>query len=147
MMSQTPLPPDPKTIMYNDSQYSTEFLFRLWLFPNDSEPYEMEIWVHALENPWDSKMYLNEWVSNAMSCYDHMFRKEFGLDTEKTMPKYWQIIGKAKVTLQVTYSLDGSECEEKIEILEFQKCEVPESYHKGTNLLSTSCETTFKNIE
>lgn len=115
--------------MYNSQTYSVQFFFRLWLYPNDCEPLDIETWVHELDTPWSRNgTSVRNWVSDSVSCvFGHGIRKKLGLDGD-AIGKHWQVIGKAEIQGRVSHSLDGSEYEEELELLEFEKCEVPASY-------------------
>ena len=90
-----------------------EFLFRVWLYPEDGDPTEIEVWYHGLEEISETKRSISEWARESFSCEDfrHLFKIE---NTDKC----WQIIGKATIRGWFDY---WGEYDEEIDIIEYEK--------------------------
>lgn len=98
-----------------------EFSFRVWVYPEDSDPAEFDIWWYGFEPTNPSGRFVTEWVRESFSNED--FHDLFKLDKDK----HWQVIGRA--SLRGWYSYDG-EYDEELEVIEFQKVEVPSQWFK-----------------
>ena len=106
---------------------SYEFFFRVWVHPEDGDPPEIEVWYHGLEETNFKKAMVSEWVYEAMTCED--FHEVFKLD--KT--KHWQVLGTAKIEGWFDYY---GEYDESLEIFDFEKVEVPDSWFDNQNMFT-----------
>lgn len=90
-----------------------EFCFRVWVFPEDQEPPQLEVWFHGIE---DGHVFASDWAQESFREED--FHSLFDLD--KT--KHWQVVGRA--ALQGGYDYEGN-YDEDLHVLEFEKQEMP----------------------
>lgn len=102
-----------------------EFEFRVWVHPEDSDTADIEIWSPELE-PTDGNRSVDEWARESLSYED--LHELFDLD--KT--KHWQVVGRASIHGWCN-AWDG-EYDEEIEVVEFKKAEVPDSWFNNTEL-------------
>ena len=97
---------------------TVEFCFRVWAHPED--PADIEVWHHGLEPTVIGKhTYFAEWARESLSNED--FHELFKLDKSK----HWQIVGK--MTLNGSYDYFG-EYNEEMDLIEFEKAEVPDGW-------------------
>jgi len=102
---------------------SVEFLFRVWVHPEDGDPPDVEVWWQGLESANHTQRFVSDWVYESFGEYFD-FREQFDLDKSK----HWQVVGKA--TIKGSYD-SHLEYDETIDIEEFEKVEVPQSYFDG----------------
>lgn len=99
---------------------SVDFFFRVWLYPEDGDPPEIEVWYHGLENTEDkSKGWMSDWARESLQNED--FRDLLNLDKDK----HYQIVGKGAI--RGWYDYQG-EYDEEFDLGEHEITEVPESY-------------------
>ena len=99
-----------------------EFSFRIWVPPKDGDPAEFEVWFQGLEPTESGKRFVSDWAKESLSYED--LHSLFGLDPTK----YWQVVGRG--TLQGWWDYYG-EYDEALDITEFDKAEVPDSWLYG----------------
>lgn len=97
-----------------------EFGFRVWVYPDDGDPADVEVWYQGLESIAPDTCFESDWARECF--YNEDFYDIFDLDKTKN----WQVVGK--------FILRGSrdyfgEYEEELEVIEFEKVEVPESFY------------------
>jgi hypothetical protein len=93
-------------------------MFRVWLY-SSGDPDEIEVWYHGIETTDPHKRFVSEWFRESLSYED--LRDLFGVDHEKS----WQIVGEA--TIEGRYDYYG-EYDESIDIIRFEKQEIPEEH-------------------
>lgn len=98
---------------------SVEFLFRVWVHPEDEDPQDVEVFYPELEPLEPGTRLRSEWALDSLQNED--FYDLFDLD--KT--KHWQVVGKGVVRGSYDYYGDY---DEELEVVEYRKCQVPESY-------------------
>ena len=97
----------------------TEFSFRIWIHPVDDDSADIETWCYELEPTDEKRRGVAEWAKEHLAnLYLHDL---FELNPNK----HWQVIGKA--TLTGSYDYQG-EYDEELDLIEFQKAEVPDSW-------------------
>ena len=106
-----------------------EFGFRVWVHPEGSDPPDIEVWFQGLEPTESGKWFASDWAYGRLS--DEDFHDLFELD--KT--KHWQVVGKG--TLHRQYGEYG-ECDENLDIIEYEKADVPESWYDREHLPSST---------
>lgn len=101
-----------------------EFFFRLWVYPEDSDPADIETWYQGLDptTPDHGSLSIAEWARNHLQEED--LHELFDLDKDK----YWQVVGKG--TIYGSFDYFG-EYDEEFNVIEFQKEEVPEAWFDG----------------
>lgn len=102
-----------------------EFYFRVWVHPEGGDPAEVEVWYQGLEPTDASKGFASDWISE--SLYNEDFYALFDLDKTKN----WQVVGKG--TLKGVYDYFG-EYDEDLNIVEFEKAEVPDWFYRNVLL-------------
>jgi len=107
-----------------------EFNFRVWIYPEDGDPPEIEVWWHGLESTDPSRRFMSEWVSESLETelvlsdvYDL-----FDLDRDK----HWQVVGKGEITGWYDYY---GEYDETFDVIEYEKAEVPESFYERCRVI------------
>lgn len=110
---------------FKADKMAVEFGFRLWVHPKDSDPTEIEVWYSGLESTVPGRGLITDWALESLSNEDHHYL--FDLDDDK----HWQVVGKG--TLHGWYNY-FSEYDEELDIIEYQKQEVPESWLYGKRI-------------
>lgn len=105
--------------------YEVDFLFRVWVYVQDGDSPDIEIWYHGLEKTDPATRFVSDWIAESFENY--ALRKVFDLDPDKN----WQVVGKGKVHVYKDYFYD--EYDEQLEIVEFEKQEVTDSYIEYIN--------------
>tara|TARA_R110000868_G_scaffold45841_4_gene151811 strand:- start:354 stop:683 length:330 start_codon:yes stop_codon:yes gene_type:complete len=106
-----------------------EFSFRVWIHPVDGDSADIETWCYELEPTDEKRLSIAEWAKEHLANLD--LHNLFELNPDK----HWQIIGKA--TLTGSYDYQG-EYDEELDLIEFQKAEVPDRWYKfGLSLNDT----------
>ena len=105
---------------------AVQFNFRIWVHPEDGDPPDIEVWWHGLEHTGPDKGFMSDWIHEALTCED--FHHTFDLDTDK----HWQVVGKGELTGWYDY---WGEYDESLDVIEYEKAEVPESYYEEYNIL------------
>jgi len=101
-----------------------QFEFRIWTFAADicEEPL-LEAWVSGFETIVVGERSFIEWAVS--SLWSLSWSQAFQLDTTKC----WQIVGQAMLTPAVPTPQSLAPAEDKLEILFYDKQEVPKTYH------------------
>lgn len=95
------------------------FSFRIWVHPEDGDSADIEVWYQGLEPTDLRKVHIADWARE--SLWNEDFYRLFDLDRTK----HWQVVGKA--TIRGWYDYWG-EYDEEIDLIEFEKAEVPEEW-------------------
>ncbi len=103
---------------------SCEFNFRVWVCPKDGDPSNIETWFQGLESTDKNTRTIADWTKESLANYD--LYDLFHLDQNK----YWQVVGKAVIE---GWTDCFGEYDESIEIIEFEKTEVPKSFFDDLN--------------
>lgn len=104
-----------------------EFNFRVWVHPEDGDQADIEVWYQGFEPTNIREVSVADWARESLGYED--FYRLFDLDRTK----HWQVVGKA--TLRSHNDYYGG-YDEDLDIIEFEKAEVPEKWFSDSNTLS-----------
>ena len=112
-------PAAPAVVTDDPDSWDTtcEFLFRVWISPEDGDSPQVETWYPGLEDMAPAGRSVAEWAQQVLTDGDIYELFPVGRD------KYWQVVGSAR--LRGWYDSFG-EYDEDLTILEYRADEVPD---------------------